>query len=69
LYDGYNSQADEDKKLDQFAFDILNGNGDMLDLQNILNPDKPDFNAMTKEEVMFWVSVLVCHHFRQKIIL
>ena len=27
----------------------------MYDLQHILSADKPDFDAMTKEEVMYWV--------------
>jgi len=58
LYDGYNSQADEDKKLDQFAFDILAGNGDMLDLLSVLNPSKPDFDVMSKEELVSWVSTV-----------
>ncbi|XP_065910196.1 phospholipase B-like 1 [Dysidea avara] len=56
LYDGYNSQADDDKKLDWFAFDILSGNGDMLDLLSVLNPDKPDFDTMSKEELVSWVT-------------
>lgn len=56
LYEGYNNQAEADKKLDWFSFDILNGNGDMLDLLTALDPDnRPDFSAMSKEEFKSWV--------------
>ena len=56
LYEGYNDQAEADQKLDWFSFDILNGNGDMLDLLNALDPDnRPDFAAMSKEEIKNWV--------------
>ena len=56
LYEGYNNQAEADKKLDWFSFEILNGNGDMLDLLTALDPDnRPDFSAMSKEELKSWV--------------
>jgi len=56
LYEGYNDHADADKKLDWFSFDILNGNGDMLDLLTALDTNnRPDFAAMSKEEIKSWV--------------
>ena len=56
LYEGYNDHAEANQKLDWFSFDILNGNGDMLDLLNALDGDRLDFAAMSIEEIKSWVS-------------
>ena len=56
LYEGYNDHAEADKKLDWFSFDILNGNGDMLDLLTALDTDnRPDFTTMSIEQIKSWV--------------
>ena len=48
--------AKDDKKLDWFSFDILNGNGDMLDLLSALDPDSiPNFTTISKEEIKSWI--------------
>ena len=57
LYEGYNDHVEDDKKLDWFSFDILNGNGDIRDLLKALDPNSiPNFATMSKEEIKFWVS-------------
>ena len=56
LYEGYNDHAEADQKLDWFSFDILNGNGDMLDLLNALDDNRLNFAAMSIEEIKSWVS-------------
>lgn len=56
LYEGYNDHVEDVQKLDWFSFDILNGNGDMLDLLHALDSEnKPDFADMSKEELTSWV--------------
>jgi hypothetical protein len=57
LYNGYNAVAPGEHKLDLFVFDFLNGNGDYLDLQNVLDPSKmPDFDKMSEDELTRWIS-------------
>jgi hypothetical protein len=39
--------------LETFAFDFLSGNGDYLDIKNIVSPeDRPDVTDMSKEELL-----------------
>ena len=54
------------QSLDMFVFDFLNGNGDYLDIQNFIDSSKiPDFDKMTEDELMHWVSepsIMRGHH-------
>ncbi|XP_077979884.1 phospholipase B-like 1 [Glandiceps talaboti] len=51
LVDGYIDNPYQNKTLDRFAFQVLNGVGDMLDLRNALEPEKrPDWKKMTDIE-------------------
>jgi hypothetical protein len=44
---GYNAAASADKKLPLFAFQMLNGVGDLLDLINAVDPEtRPDYDKM-----------------------
>ena len=49
-----------------FAFDFLNGNGDYLDIQNFIDSSAiPDFDNMSEDELMHWVSgpdIMYVHH-------
>ncbi|XP_071963948.1 phospholipase-B 81-like [Antedon mediterranea] len=50
LIEGYNTFPYQEK-LDVFDFQILNGNGDVIDLEHVLMPDSvPDWRKMTDEE-------------------
>ncbi|XP_046581881.1 phospholipase B-like 1 [Haliotis rubra] len=56
LVAGYNQTASPDKALDVFAFQVLNGVGDLLDLRNALLPDEiPDWTKMTKTEAFRYI--------------
>ena len=46
------------QKLDIFAFDLLNGAGDFLDISKYLFKDRrPDINTLTKEQLQ---SMVIC---------
>ena len=49
-----------------FVFDFLNGNGDYLDIKNFIDSSEiPDFDKMTEDELMHWVSepsIMRGHH-------
>jgi hypothetical protein len=48
LMEGYNAAADDDHKLDIFAFDLLNGAGDFIDISNFLfRGRRPDVQKLT----------------------
>lgn len=43
--------------LDIYAFQVLNGNGDMLDLMTALKPENfPDFSKMTDAELSYFIA-------------
>ena len=47
------------QQLETFAFDFLSGNGDYLDIKNIVSPeDRPDVTKMSKEELLSLVGCL-----------
>jgi hypothetical protein len=49
---GYNFAASAEKKLPLFAFQMLNGVGDLLDLINAVDPEtRPDYDKMSKKEL------------------
>ncbi|KAL3876032.1 hypothetical protein ACJMK2_033919 [Sinanodonta woodiana] len=53
LLAGYKSAAPDSQQLGVFAFQLLNGNGDLLDLINALNPEGiPDWKTMTQAEAV-----------------
>ncbi|XP_053393318.1 phospholipase-B 81-like [Mercenaria mercenaria] len=57
LVKGYGDIAPDDMKLSLYAFQVLNGNGDMLDLINAVNPKSiPDFDRMTTEEAVSFIA-------------
>lgn len=57
LVKGYQDIAPDDMKLDIYAFQMLNGNGDLLDLISAVNPKGiPDFDSMTKEEAVSFIA-------------
>ncbi|XP_077865834.1 phospholipase B-like 1, partial [Saccoglossus kowalevskii] len=48
LVDGYTAYPYENKTLDRFAFQLLNGVGDMIDLRDALSPStRPDWTKMS----------------------
>ncbi|KAK3089734.1 hypothetical protein FSP39_006039 [Pinctada imbricata] len=54
--DGYKAAATEGEALDDFAFQVLNGAGDLLDLMHVIDPQNaPDWTKMTHEEAQFFV--------------
>jgi len=59
LVAGYQAASEADSTLmvlDIFDFQVMNGAGDMLDLNNVLFPHEiPDFKNMTKQELMAYV--------------
>ncbi|XP_060067445.1 phospholipase B-like 1 [Ylistrum balloti] len=56
LIDGYKSAAPDNWKLEVFAFQVLNGVGDLIDLQHALDPDSiPNWKKMSKEEAKLYV--------------
>lgn len=58
LQEGYNKVAPKGQSLDWFAFVFLNGNGDYLDLRNVIDPSQmPDFDKMSKDELTQWISM------------
>ena len=45
------------QQLDTFAFDIINGNGDYLDIKYIVSPeDRIDIGKMSKEKILSLVT-------------
>lgn len=45
------------QKLDVYAFQMLNGNGDMLDMLSAVKPDSlPDFTKMSKVEITSYIA-------------
>ncbi|XP_060582693.1 phospholipase-B 81-like, partial [Ruditapes philippinarum] len=57
LAKGYGDVAPSDMKLSLYAFQVLNGNGDMLDLISAVNPkSRPDFKKMTKAEAVSFIA-------------
>ncbi|KJE97432.1 hypothetical protein CAOG_09069 [Capsaspora owczarzaki ATCC 30864] len=57
LVAGYNAVAASSRKLDVFAFQVLNGNGDILDLMNVLQPStRPSWNDMTPQQAQLEAS-------------
>ncbi|XP_078610186.1 phospholipase B-like 1 [Branchiostoma floridae x Branchiostoma japonicum] len=56
LVKGYNDNVDPPVKLDIFAFQLLNGNGDTFDIIPAVNPSsRPDFSNMSRVEIDDWV--------------
>ncbi|XP_071106196.1 phospholipase B-like 1 [Haliotis cracherodii] len=56
LVAGYQLTASPKKALDIFAFQVLNGAGDLLDLKNALVPDEiPDWSKMSKVEAFRYI--------------
>lgn len=56
LVDGYKSAAGQNQNLDVFAFQALNGVGDLIDLMKALQPSSiPDWTKMTKVEATEYV--------------
>lgn len=54
LVDGYKSTADQE--LDLFAFQVLNGVGDLIDLIHALNPESfPDWKSFSHDEARHYV--------------
>ncbi|KXJ12225.1 phospholipase B-like 1 [Exaiptasia diaphana] len=52
LVSGYQAHPPKDKVLPHWAFQILNGVGDLLDLKHALQPEQvPDWNHMTEQEI------------------
>ena len=42
-----------EQELDKFAFQVLNGVGDLLTLKDVLQEDaRPDWSLMTKEQII-----------------
>ncbi|KAH3863783.1 phospholipase B-like 1 [Dreissena polymorpha] len=57
LIAGYGAVAPADMTLDVYAFQMLNGNGDMLDMLSAVKPDSlPDFTKMSKEEITSYIA-------------
>ncbi|KAL5018080.1 hypothetical protein ScPMuIL_003802 [Solemya velum] len=56
LYYGYKSVAPSSQMLDVFAFQVLNGNGDLFDISHVVAPDTiPNWSSMTKTQVHEYV--------------
>jgi hypothetical protein len=55
---GYTAVHKEGQALDAFAFTVLNGFGDLLDLTHVIEPEKYnlDYNRMNKSEARAYVS-------------
>ena len=49
LRDQYNSEAEQEKKIDDIEFNIMNSFGDLFDIKEKYN--RPSFEKMTKEEI------------------
>ena len=49
LREQYNLEIEEEKKIDDIEFYVINSFGDLFEIKNINNP--PNFNNMTKEEL------------------
>ncbi|KAL4240707.1 Phospholipase B-like 1 [Mactra antiquata] len=57
LVKGYGDAVTDDKKLAIYAFQLLNGAGDMIDLVSAVSPrSRPDFMGMTKEEALAFIA-------------
>ncbi|KAK3755108.1 hypothetical protein QZH41_017928, partial [Actinostola sp. cb2023] len=53
LVSGYHTYPPTDKILPVLAFQILNGAGDLIDLQHALDPKRvPDWDHMTKDQIL-----------------
>eukprot|EP00731_Ephydatia_muelleri_P001270 Em0001g1270a len=49
---GYSIVAPSEEKLDTFAFDLLGGTGDLLDIINFISPEsRPSLDKMSKEQL------------------
>lgn len=56
LVDGYKSVAPDSMQLGVFPFQVLNGVGDLIDLQHALDPESiPNWEKMSKEEAKVYV--------------
>ncbi|XP_072043162.1 phospholipase B-like 1, partial [Amphiura filiformis] len=57
LLDGYNAMPYQDKPLDMFAMQTLNGVGDLIDLRHALDPSTiPDWEKMTHHEFALYLA-------------
>lgn len=57
LVQGYGDVTNADQKLDLYAFQMLNGVGDLLDLVSAINPDfLPNWDKMSKQEILDYVA-------------
>ncbi|XP_052791309.1 phospholipase B-like 1 isoform X2 [Mya arenaria] len=57
LVAGYGTVAPAEMKLPIYAFQMLNGNGDLLDMISAVRPDLvPDFFNMTRDEALAYVA-------------
>ncbi|XP_067938292.1 phospholipase B-like 1 [Watersipora subatra] len=56
LEEGYQGTAPQSMALDDFAFQLLNGAGDLLDLMHAIDKDsRPDFMKMSVEEIKRYI--------------
>ncbi|XP_021341842.1 phospholipase B-like 1 isoform X2 [Mizuhopecten yessoensis] len=56
LIDGYKSVAPDNQQLEVFAFQVLNGAGDLIDLQHALDPKSiPDWKKMSHKEAKLYI--------------
>lgn len=62
LYDGYNNNVEEEKKIDYLKFQIMPGYTDFFDIQSYYNNEenKPSFKSMTLDKITNFVENTRC---------